>query len=119
LWKDISDEKYTAEKEKIKQDVISILESEFPGITASIEETDVATPLTDIRYTGVRNGSYEGFLITPGTFMASLPNKIPALKNFYLAGQWLTPGGGLPPSIQSGKWVVQTVCKDFKMKFQK
>jgi phytoene dehydrogenase-like protein len=119
LWKDISDEKYTAEKEKIKQNVISILESEFPGITESIEETDVATPLTDIRYTGVRNGSYEGFLITPGTLTASLPNKIPALKNFYLAGQWLTPGGGLPPSIQSGKWVVQTICKDFKMKFNK
>ena len=26
-------------------------------------------------------------------------------------GQWLFPGGGLPPSAQSGKWAIQLICK--------
>jgi hypothetical protein len=34
-----------------------------------------------------------------------------------MAGQWLFPGGGLPPSAQTGKWVVQLICKKEKQKF--
>jgi hypothetical protein len=26
-------------------------------------------------------------------------------------GQWLFPGGGLPPSAQSGKWAIQLIYK--------
>jgi len=43
--------------------------------------------------------------------------KLPALQHFYMAGQWLFPGGGLPPSAQTGKWAVQLSCKNEKLKF--
>jgi phytoene desaturase len=43
---------------------------------------------------------------------------IPGLKNFYMAGQWLSPGGGLPPAGQTGKWAIQYICKDEKMPFK-
>lgn len=39
------------------------------------------------------------------------------LATLILAGQWLFPGGGLPPSAQTGKWVVQMICKKEKQKF--
>jgi len=49
--------------------------------------------------------------------MKALKMQLPGLQNFYMAGQWLFPGGGLPPSAQSGKWVVQMICKKKKQKF--
>jgi hypothetical protein len=34
-----------------------------------------------------------------------------------MVGHWLFPGGGIPPSIQSGKWAIQMICKKEKVKF--
>jgi len=39
------------------------------------------------------------------------------LKNFYMAGQWVEPGGGLPSAILSGRNVTQIICKKDKKKF--
>ena len=90
---------------------------EFPGISEFIEVVDVATPKTDVRYTGVKDGAYEGFLPSKENMMKALDMTLPKLKNFYMAGQWLFPGGGLPPSAQTGKWVVQIICKKEKQTF--
>jgi hypothetical protein len=49
--------------------------------------------------------------------MKALKMKLPKLQNFYMAGQWLVPGGGLPPSAQTGKWAVQLICKKRKQQF--
>jgi hypothetical protein len=49
--------------------------------------------------------------------MKSLNMKLPKLLNFYMAGQWLFPGGGLPPSAQTGKWAVQLICRKKRKAF--
>ena len=36
---------------------------------------------------------------------------LPVLKNFYMAGQWVEPGGGLPTVAMSGRNVIELVCK--------
>lgn len=118
LWKDISPDDYKQEKEQIQKDAISVLEKSHPGISAYIEIVDVATPLTDVRYTGVWKGAYEGFMPSSRNMMDNLNLFIPGLKNFYMAGQWLFPGGGLPPAAQSGKWAIQYICRDEKKKFR-
>ena len=82
-----------------------------PGLTAHIEVVDVATPRTNARYTGVWKGAYEGFMPTSKNITKSLATSLPGLRNFYMFGQWLSPGGGLPPSAQSGKWVIQLMCR--------
>jgi phytoene dehydrogenase-like protein len=46
-----------------------------------------------------------------GNITKQLPITLPGLRNFYMAGQWLFPGGGIPPSVQSGKWVIQMINK--------
>jgi phytoene dehydrogenase-like protein len=43
---------------------------------------------------------------------------LPKLENFYMIGQWLFPGGGLPPSALSGKWVFQIICKKDRKEFK-
>ncbi len=117
LWEDLDGEEYRLEKEQIKKDATACLEQIYPGISPFIEVTDVATPKTDVRYTGVKDGAYEGFMPTRENMMKGLKMQLPKLKNFYMAGQWLFPGGGLPPSAQSGKWVVQVICKKENQRF--
>jgi len=117
LWKALDGEAYRKEKERIREDATAILEKIYPGIREHIEVTDVATPKTGVRYTGVKDGAYEGFMPTRENMMKTLKMNLPGLKNFYMAGQWLFPGGGLPPAAQSGKWAVQMICRQKKQKF--
>ena len=118
LWKDLENKEYDEEKEQIKKDAVSILEKLYPGITPDIEVIDVATPVTDVRYTGVWKGAYEGFMPSSKNLMDNISPVIPGLKKFYMAGQWLFPGGGLPPAGQSGKWSIQYICREEKKKFR-
>ena len=117
LWEDMNENKYRDEKLQIQKDGTAFLEKEYPGISAFIEVIDVATPKTDVRYTGVKDGAYEGFMPSKENMMKSLKMQLPGLRNFYMAGQWLFPGGGLPPSAQTGKWAVQLICKKEKLQF--
>jgi len=118
LWKDIDAGEYKNEKELIEKDAIAILDKRYPGISTNIEVCDVATPLTDVDYTGVWKGSYEGFMPSSKNLMNNLNPVIPGLKKFYMAGQWLFPGGGLPPAGQSGKWAIQYICKEERIRFK-
>jgi phytoene dehydrogenase-like protein len=118
LWKDIDSGEYKKEKAQIERDSRAILEKRFPGISANIEVCDVATPITDVKYTGVWKGSYEGFMPSSKNLMDNLSPVLPGLKKFYMAGQWLFPGGGLPPAGQSGKWAIQYICKEEGIKFK-
>jgi phytoene dehydrogenase-like protein len=118
LWKDIDSGLYKNEKDQIEKDARAILEKRYPGISANIEVCDVATPLTDVNYTGVWKGSYEGFMPSSKNLMNNISAAIPGLKKFYMAGQWLSPGGGLPPAGQTGKWAIQYICKEERMNFK-
>lgn len=117
LWQDMDREQYKAEKEKIRQDATALLEEQIPGITKDIEVIDVATPRTNVNYTGVWKGAYEGFLPSAQNITKTLRNTLPGLSHFYMAGQWLFPGGGLPPSAMSGKNAVKQICSREKMRF--
>jgi len=117
LWKDIEKGEYENEKAQIEKDAKAILEKRYPGISTDIEICDVATPVTDVNYTGVWKGSYEGFMPTSKNLMDNINPSIAGLKKFYMAGQWLFPGGGLPPAGQSGKWAIQYICKEEDLSF--
>jgi phytoene dehydrogenase-like protein len=122
-WKNLSQDRkeYLHEKEEIANTVIGLMEQRFPGISAQVEATDVATPLTFERYTANRKGSFEGWLITPensGVIMKPMTQSVPGLKNFYMCGQWVEPGGGLPTAIMSGRRLIKSLCREDKRKFK-
>lgn len=112
-WKELRKEpaNYKEEKEKAAETVIRILEQRFPGLTGQIEMTDVATPVTFERYTGNWQGCYEGFLTTPRTQMLRMRKTLPGLDRFYMVGQWVSPGGGLPSGVMTGRHAAQILCK--------
>lgn len=121
-WKDLANnrEAYNRKKKDIAETVAGLLEQRFPGISSQIEVTDVATPLTFERYTGNWKGSFEGWLITPensGVVMKPMPQTLPLLRNFYMCGQWVEPGGGLPTALMSARRLVKLICKEDKKKF--
>lgn len=118
-WKAIAAEKeqYEAEKKDIAIKVIDQLERRYPGITSQIEVVDVATPLTYERYTGNWQGSMEGWLITTETMGKPMSKTLPGLENFYMVGQWVEPGGGLPPAATSGRGIIATICKESGKRF--
>jgi phytoene dehydrogenase-like protein len=110
-------ERYKAEKEKIADLVVNLLDKRFPGLAAQVEMRDVATPVTWVRYTGNWRGSYEGWMFSSGSFSSSMSKTLPGLANFYMAGQWVNPGGGMPTAAMSGNHTIQYICKKDKKKF--
>jgi phytoene dehydrogenase-like protein len=42
---------------------------------------------------------------------------LPGLDNFYMAGQWVNPGGGMPPAAMSGSHTIQFICKKDQKSF--
>jgi phytoene dehydrogenase-like protein len=116
-WKELSGERerYEAEKKDIAIKVIDQLEKRFPGIGAQVEVVDVATPMTFERYTGNWQGSMEGWLPTTKTMSITrgqgLDKTLPGLDSFYMVGQWVEPGGGLPPAATSGRSAISAICE--------
>lgn len=102
---------YNAEKEKITDEVIAGLEERFPGIATQIEMRDVATPITWERYTGNWRGAYEGWMLDSESLMSDMKKTLPGLDNFFMAGQWVNPGGGMPTAVWSGNHTMQMICK--------
>jgi phytoene dehydrogenase-like protein len=119
-WQELSQDtaRYKAEKEKIAVAVVAALNKRFPGLSNQLEMWDMATPMTFYRRTGNWQGSYEGFLMTPQNMMLQMKKTLPGLDNFYMVGQWVMPGGGLPTGLMTGNHVVQVLCKRDKQKFK-
>jgi phytoene dehydrogenase-like protein len=110
-------DRYQAEKDRIAQAVIAILERRIPGVSSAIEVTDVSSPATVIRYTGNWRGSMEGWLPTPGTGFGGLPRTLPGLARFVRIGQWVQPGGGLPGGLMTARAGVRTICRRERVPF--
>jgi phytoene dehydrogenase-like protein len=118
-WKELYEdrEKYQAEKQGLADTVIDRLDKRFPGIKGQVEVVDVATPVTYERYTGNWKGSYMGWRGTPETEGKWMNRTLPGLGDFYMAGQWVFMGGGIPGAIMSGRHLTQIICKKDKKRF--
>lgn len=113
-WTDLQrsePQRYQAEKRRVAEAVIAIVEKMAPGTRCAIEVTDVSTPATVIRYTGNWQGSMEGWLMTPATGFKMLRNTLPGLRQFMMVGQWVMPGGGLPSGLMTARTAVQSLCR--------
>ena len=108
---------YEAEKKRVCAETLERLEAHYPGITVKVELTDIATPYTTWRYTLNHKGAFMGWVPTPKALRTLLPKTLPGLENFYMAGQWIMPGGGVPPCLYSGRHVLQLLCKRDGKKF--
>lgn len=122
-WRELAQDRaaYDEKKDQIARTIVELLDQRFPGISEQVEMVDVATPMTFERYTGNWKGSFEGWLLTPenaSTLIRPMRQTLPGLEKFYMCGQWVEPGGGLPTSVMSGRRLVQALCKEDQKKFE-
>ncbi len=110
-------ELYTQEKERLSSAVIDLLERRLGNVKTNVEALDVATPATFQRYTNNWDGSIQGWDWLPRLIPETLKKELPGLGNFYMVGQWVTPGGGLASALLTGRDVTQIICKRDHKKF--
>lgn len=105
---------YIAEKERIAEIIVKrIDEALVPGIVDMIEELEIATPLTNIRYTGNPEGAIYGYeQSTTNTFMYRIDNRTP-IRHLYLASSWGNPGGGFAGALRSGQQTFRCLIDDW------
>lgn len=114
---------YEELKEYAARKATSILdETIFPGLSASVQDTSVATPLTLERMTGNLDGAITGWAFTNPSIPAetklmriakAVETPIPGI---FQAGQWSFSPAGLPISILTGKLAADRIAKARKVK---
>jgi phytoene desaturase len=108
---------YDEEKLRIAALVLERLEAHHLGLSANVEVTDVSTPYTTWRYTLNHKGAWEGWMMTPQAMRTQVERTLPGLGGFYMAGQWVMPGGGVPPCLYSGRHAVELLCRHDRKPF--
>ncbi len=114
-WQDLRKnniEEYKKQKDNLVKKVSEFLETKYPSFIESIEVTDVATPATYVRLNNLYKASFEGFLPLPEMLNKHINRKLAGVDNLVLCGQWVTPGGGIPPAIQSGLEAAGMIMKE-------
>ena len=112
FWKKAREEdRYGEEKQKIADEVAAAIAVQMPEADGKVEVVDVATPLTYEKYCGNWRGSWMTDM-KPGMKMTTYPAVIKGLDGVYFAGQRMTPPGGLPVALMSGRSAVQYLCRD-------
>ena len=86
---------YQHEKDLTADRVLSSIDRHLRGVKDSVQMVDLATPLTFWRNARSWRGAFEGWI--PGSnALKHVPKVLPGLERFYMAGQWVEPGGGVP-----------------------
>jgi phytoene dehydrogenase-like protein len=103
---------YGAEKDRLAEATLTALEPHFPGLRGAVRMTDLATPLTYWGMARSWRGAFEGWMPTTESVFGHVNKTLAGLGGFYLAGQWVEPGGGVPTAIMSGRQAIQLLCRD-------
>jgi prolycopene isomerase len=104
---DVTD--WSAHKAQVEGRILDRLREVLPGIDRHIVVRLSASAWTSYYYTNNWQGAMLGWEMSPGQLgSARLPNATP-IENFYLAGHWTQPGGGITPVIISAQRVARLV----------
>ena len=105
---------YRKEKERIARRLIEMAEETvLPGLSDAIEVMEVATPLTNVRYTSNYRGAIYGWDQTVDNSGNRRFGQRTPIGNLYLSGAWTGPGGGYGAVIPSGLMCFAAVMEDW------
>ena len=112
VWEDIPVEKYAETKYAFAEHLLNQAEEFFPGFRASIEEVEVATPLTMMRYLNTPGGAIYGFQQNPEDGPLHRP-RYDDVNGLHIAGSWQGMGG-FQPTYMVGASTAQAIVKKLK-----
>lgn len=109
-WEAMSPDVYFEAKYEFAERLIALAEQVHPGLKDYIEEVEVATPLTVMRYLNTPGGAIYGFdqnaLETP-----VFRERLQGPEGLYLAGAWSGPGG-FQPTYMAGLSTANAVVRN-------
>jgi phytoene dehydrogenase-like protein len=121
-WEELHADKqaYQEQKKQLEALMADEMERIYPGFKEAIEMTDVATPMTYVRYTGSWKGTFMTWVPTPKTTQLNrmIKKTVPGLENFWLSGMWVVPPGGVPGGAKSSRDIIQIICKKDNKRFR-
>ncbi len=108
-WYLVPPHQYYDTKYRYADGMLKLAERVFPGIRDHIEEMEVATPMTHLRYLGHPGGAIYGFdqfAKDSAYFMTSTS----PVQGLYFAGAW-AGSGGFQPTLTSGRSSARAILK--------
>jgi phytoene dehydrogenase-like protein len=111
-WLSIRPRQYYETKYRFAQDMLNLLYKVFPDCQNHMEEVDVATPLTHMRYLGHPGGAIYGFEQSARDSEIFLDSSSP-ITGLYHAGAWVGMGG-FQPTLMSGQSAARKVIRKLK-----
>ena len=105
-WKELytNKEAYKAKKQELASLLQKKLEETWPGYKGKLTLLDSWTPCTYHRYCNAHNGYNQACVITKRSAKRPYPSAfVKGIGNLVLAGQWVSPPGGIPGSCITGK----------------
>ncbi|WP_245671131.1 phytoene desaturase family protein, partial [Nocardia amamiensis] len=111
IWRNVAPSEYARTKFAYAETLLDLCETITPGIRDAIEEVDVATPLTMMRYLGHPGGAIYGYDqdATEGWLFRNSEREthVPGL---HLAGSW-SGIGGFQPTLEAGARVARRLLR--------
>lgn len=113
-WINIPPSRYYQTKYQAADIVLERVEKLFPGLREHIEEIEVATPITHMRFLGHPGGAIYGFdqYIKESKFFVSPQSPV---KGLYFAGSW-AGSGGFQPTLMSGGAAARALLRELKQR---
>ncbi|MCL6417752.1 NAD(P)/FAD-dependent oxidoreductase [Aestuariirhabdus sp. Z084] len=115
-WQELPPEQYAETKYAFADKLIDHAERIFPNIRANIEEVEVGTPLTMMRYLNTPGGAIYGFEQNTQD-SAMFRERIDAIGGLYMAGCW-NGMGGFQPTYMAGASTAKAAIKHLQAQQQ-
>jgi phytoene dehydrogenase-like protein len=111
-WLRIPPRQYVSEKYRVADNMLRVVEMAYPDLRKHIEEFEVATPLTFLRYLGHPRGSIYGFDHLVKSSDLFVPNT-PHIQGLFGVGGWFGLCG-FQPTLESGVRAARTILKKLR-----
>jgi prolycopene isomerase len=111
-WMNIPPHEYNDVKYRTAEGMLRSAERLYPGLRGRIEEMEIATPLTFLRYLGHPRGSIYGFDHHIKDSDIFIPHR-PHIMGLYGAGGWVGLCG-FQPTLQSGVTAAKQALRDMR-----
>ena len=110
-WLRVPPSQYHDTKYRCAEAMLQRVESVFPDARRHIEELEVATPLTHMRYLGHPSGAIYGFEQYTKDAMFFQPGRYSPIEGLYFASGWVGDCG-FQPTLEAGLSAAKSILKE-------
>ena len=109
-WLRVPPTEYFRVKYRCAEAMLRRVEDFFPDIRKHMEEVEVATPLTHMRYLGHPSGAIYGYEQYTKDSMFFQPGRYSPIQGLYFASGW-TGDGGFQPTLHAGVSAAKSILR--------